>query len=194
VSRAPFVLGFGGTRRPGSSSERILRAVVGRVGELGAETEILTAGEIDLPMYDHGVDGGPPAKRFLELVRRADGIVVASPGYHGSVSGLVKNAIDWVEELRDDERPYFTHRPVGLVACAYGWQATTSTLMSLRSIAHALRGWPTPLGLSVNSKAELFEDDGTLTPGPTADQLAIMSQQVYDGARAAARLAATTRG
>ncbi len=77
--------------------------------------------------------------------------MIASPGYHGGVSGLVKNAIDWVEELRADERPYFDGRPVGLIVVADGWQATITTLSSLRSIVHALRGWPTPLGVAINA-------------------------------------------
>ena len=47
------------------------------------------------------------AREFAEELRQADGIIVASPGYHGSVSGLVKNALDYVEDLRDDERSYF---------------------------------------------------------------------------------------
>ena len=54
--------------------------------------------------------------------------MLVSPGYHGAVSGLVKNALDYVEDLRDEPRPYLDGRAVGCVAIALGWQAAVTTL------------------------------------------------------------------
>ena len=76
------------------------------------------------------------------------------------MSGLVKNALDYLEELRGDQRPYLDGRAVGLVAVARGWQASVATLGTLRQVVHALRGWPTPLGLAINSSATTFDDNG----------------------------------
>ena len=147
-----YVVGLGGTVRPGSSSERALRAALDACEALGAETDLFAAEDLSFPIYAPGVtEADARVDRYLAAIRRADGIVICSPGYHGGVSGLVKNAIDWVEELRSDERPYFDGRPVGLMVVADGWQATASTLASLRSIVHALRGWPTPLGVTINA-------------------------------------------
>ena len=147
-----FVVGLGGTTRPGSSSERALRGALDACAALGAETALFSAADLEFPIYAPGVTAADErVARYLDAIRRADGIVVCSPGYHGGVSGLVKNAIDWVEELRTDARPYFDGRPVGLIVVADGWQATATTLTSLRSIVHALRGWPTPLGVTVNA-------------------------------------------
>lgn len=146
------VVGLGGTTRPGSSSERALRGALDACERLGATTELFAADDLGFPIYSPGVtEADARVERYLEAIRRADGIVLCSPGYHGGVSGLVKNAIDWVEELRTDDRPYFDGRPVGLIVVADGWQATATTLTSLRSIVHALRGWPTPLGVTVNA-------------------------------------------
>jgi len=89
--------------------------------------------------------------RYLEALRSADAVIVGSPGYHGTLSGLVKTALDYVEALSKDERPYFDGLPVGLIATAAGWQAAVSTLQALRTITHALRGWPTPIGLAINT-------------------------------------------
>ena len=90
--------------------------------------------------------GGREQLQLIEAVREADAIIIATPGYHGGVSGLVKNALDTLEELRADDRPYLDGRAVGCIVTAYGWQAAGSVLTSLRSIVHALRGWPTPFG------------------------------------------------
>jgi FMN reductase len=166
-----LVAGLGGTVRPGSSSERALRATLEACAREGAETELFAAAELDFPIYAPGVTL-PDARveRYLDAIRRADGIVICSPGYHGGVSGLVKNAIDWVEELRTDARPYFDGRAVGLIVVADGWQATVTTLTSLRSIVHALRGWPTPLGVAINAA------DGSASD-PSA-QFEILARQV----------------
>ena len=72
--------------------------------------------------------------------------MITSPGYHGTVSGLVKNALDYLEELRGDQRPYLDGRAVGLIAVARGWQASVSTLGTLRQVVHALRGLADTVG------------------------------------------------
>ncbi len=152
--------------------------------QLGAQT--LLFGGADLVRLPHYLTPGamdvPEARALVDSVRRADGIVIASPGYHGSISGLVKNAIDYVEETAKDSRAYLDGVPVGLIVTAYGWQATGSTLAALRSIVHALRGWPTPLGAAVNSSGGLFSD-GKCVDAAVCEQLALVGRQVHDFAR-----------
>jgi FMN reductase len=87
-------------------------------------------------------------------------VVIASPAYHGGLSGLVKNALDFIEDLRGDERVYLQGRAVGSIVCAEGPQAMGSTLASLRAIVHTLRGWPTPYGATLNSGNKPFGIDG----------------------------------
>jgi FMN reductase len=119
---------------------------------------------------------------IVKQVRAADGLIIASPGYHGSISGLVKNAIDYLEETAKDMRVYLDGLPVGLIVTAYGWQATGSTLTALRSIVHALRGWPTPLGAAINSSGGIFKDGKCSDSGVSA-QLELIGRQVYEFAR-----------
>ena len=73
-----------------------------------------------LPHYRPGAEHGEPCGDYIEAIRSADGVIIASPGYHGSVSGLVKNAIDYIEETARDERVYLDGLPVGLIVTAYG--------------------------------------------------------------------------
>ncbi|PKP90332.1 MAG: FMN reductase [Alphaproteobacteria bacterium HGW-Alphaproteobacteria-16] len=149
---APYILGIGGTTRAGSSSERILRAALARIEARGMATQCIAGPDLVLPIYDAAdASRSQAATNLVSAMRGSAGIVIASPGYHGTVSGLVKNALDYAEDLANDPQPYFDGKPIGCIACAYGWQATSSTLTTLRTIAHALRGWPTPLGIAVNS-------------------------------------------
>ena len=104
--------------------------------------------------------------------------VVASPGYHGAISGLVKNALDYIEDLRSDPRVYLDNTPWGCITCAYGWQAAVGTLGQLRVIGHSLRAWPTPLGVAINSADPIWDESGALTDATVSNQLELLANQV----------------
>jgi FMN reductase len=147
---------------------------------------LFSARALDLPMYmTDRSQRSSAAIALVDALAQSDGVIIATPGYHGGISGLVKNALDYVEDLRDHERPYLDGRAVGCIVCAYGWQATTTTLVSLRSTVHALRGWPTPLGVAINSAQTVFDDSGQVVDEQCAQQLTMLSSQVLDfvGAR-----------
>jgi FMN reductase len=176
----PRIVGIGGTTRQGSSSERALRSALDLAERAGAHTDILLATDLELPAY--APERGSPdtrADRLLNLVRRADGVIIASPGFHGGPSGLIKNALDHLEELRADERPYLDGRAIGCIVCAAGWQATATTLAALRSTVHALRGWPTPMGVTINS-TPVADVDPIVAAAP---QLGLLVDQVVGLAR-----------
>jgi FMN reductase len=177
----PRIVGIGGTLRPGSSSERALRYALSRCEEHGAATGIFTGDAIDLPAYDPDSPAkAPKVERLVEALRASHGVIVSSPGYHGSVTGLVKNTLDYAEGLRTDEPPYFQGRAVGLIACAQGWQAAGTTLTTLRQIIHALRGWPTPMGVAFNTSPRPFGDSDIPTDPALARQLEILADQVME--------------
>lgn len=177
------VVGIGGSVDEQSQSDRVLRAVLNRTIELGAEVQVYTGLDLELPPYHTGALLPKVATGYVEAVRRADAVVISSPGYHGTVSGLVKNALDYLEELRTDSRPYLDGRAVGLIAVARGWQASVSTLGTLRQIAHALRGWPTPLGLAINSTVTRFDPDGSTADPAAATSVQTQAEQVVEFAR-----------
>lgn len=179
------IVGLGGTLRPGSSTERLVAAVLDRAAALGAQVEQITGPMLALPLYAYGDPPDEATERMIAALRRADGIVLASPGYHGSISGLVKNALDHVEAMSRDPAPYFDERAVLCLATGGGWQGANAALATLRSITHALRGWPTPLGLAVNTAAPLFDEAGALADPALAGQLDLAAAQLVGFARLA---------
>lgn len=177
----PFIVGVGGMPRSGSSSEKALAISLRAAVAAGAETLLIAGPELNLPMYNPGdAHRTEAARRLIEAFRRCDGIVIASPGYHGSVSGLIKNALDYVEDMRSDPRIYFDGVAVGCIACAAGWQAAGHTLATLRSIAHALRGWLTPLGVALNTSINLFDETGACIDASAKAQLDAVGRQVVE--------------
>ncbi len=179
MSTKPLIVGIGGTTKPGSSTERALSLSLGAAARGGAATCMFDGAALSrLPLYG-SAPLGSDASEFIAAVRAADGILIASPGYHGTVSGLVKNAIDYLEETARDARVYLDRVPVGLIVTAYGWQATGSTLATLRSIVHALRGWPTPLGAAINVSGGVFTAEGC-SDAAIVRQLEMVGEQVVD--------------
>src|SRR4051812_12830983 len=107
------IVGLGGTSRAGSFSRMGLEAALSMAEQQGAEAHLLDIRALALPMYeaDWQVSDYPRPRvieDFLELHRRADAFIWSSPTYHGTVTGAFKNAIDFLEFLQDDERPYLT--------------------------------------------------------------------------------------
>ena len=182
--RQPIIVGVGGTLRAGSTSERALALALAAAAQMGASTEMFCGPAISLPAYDPSDrQRGPEAKALVAALRRADGIIFSSPSYHGSVTGLLKNTIDYTEDMRADARVYLADRAVGIIVCADGIQAMGSTVNSLRSIAHALRAWPTPFAAVVNSRARPFEEDGVCRSAEVEQSLRLVAAQVVEFAR-----------
>jgi FMN reductase len=187
TSRTPLIVGLGGTLRTGSSTERALRHCLSAVESRGGRTLMFSGADIDLPMYNpHDEVRTEKATTLVRALRDADAVVVASPGYHGGVSGLVKNALDYIEDLRGDARVYLDNTPWGCISCAYGWQAAVGTLGQLRVIGHALRAWPTPLGVAINSAEKVWDETGELVDNAVSGQLDMLAMQLVAGAARAA--------
>jgi FMN reductase len=185
ASGKPLIVGLGGTVRPGSSTERALAVALKAAEAAGAETKLFGGAFLSrLPIFDPRPGGATPEQTELaEAVCQADGIIVASPGYHGSISGVIKNALDTLELTREAACPYLSGKPVGTIITADGWQAAGTTLMALRAIIHALRGWPTPFGAALNAGTSLFDEAGECREAKDAWQLKTVAEQVMDFAR-----------
>jgi FMN reductase len=173
------VVGLGGTLRPSSSSGKALKFSLDYAATLGAEVQLFTADALQLPLYDpESRIRDPKADRLIAALRQADGIIISSPGYHGSISGAVKNVLDFTEEMSRDSRPYFDGRAIGCIAVAAGWQAAGATLHTLRAIVHSLRGWPTPMGVMMNSSEPQFDAEGRCLVPQAEMGLKLMVDQV----------------
>ncbi|MGW2023224.1 NADPH-dependent FMN reductase [Streptomyces decoyicus] len=172
----PHTVLISGSLRAGSTSDRIALWCAEQLRERGATTRTFTGGEIDFPFYRPGLSATHPGLRdFLDELGRADGIVLISPTYHGTLSGLLKNALDYANDL-DGPRPFLDGRTVGCVAVGAGTQGNASTLATLRTIGHALRAWPTPLGVVVPHSHSLLPDGLPADPSHRERMLAMLGQ------------------
>lgn len=174
-----LIVGIGGTTRPGSATENALRIACESAAARGDSHQVFGGSYLtNLPFYRGPGWTEDSAGEMVNAIRNCDGLIIASPGYHGTISGVLKNALDYIEELASDERVYLHDLPVGLIVTAHGYQAATSAMITLRTIVHALRGWPTPFGAALKIEPGSFDDAGNCTDPIIREQLEIVGSQV----------------
>ena len=176
------ILGFGGTTSPSSSTLSALRVVLSAAEAAGAKVELLHAGELALPMYEWGMAPTESVDRFVDATQRADALVWSSPLYHGTISGLFKNAIDWLELLSDRAPAYLTDKPVGLVSVSGGSQSL-SAITTMEQIVRSLRGWTVPLVVPIHRASEVITREGAVTDERVHGQLEQLGRKVVRAAK-----------
>ena len=151
------IVGIGGSLRTDSYSMQALHLAAQRASAIGAETQILDLRQMKLPFCDGG-DGYSdyPDVAFLQdTVKQADGIILSTPEYHGSVSGVIKNALD----LMSFEQ--FSGKVVGVIS-VLGGQPNSNALNELRLIMRWVHAWVIPEQIAIGQAWKAFNDNGTL--------------------------------
>lgn len=188
--KTPRLAGLGGSMREKSYSRAALREVLRSAEAAGAATELLDVRELNLPMFvpDLPVEGYPSSQqanitRFIEACRRADVMIWASPTYHGALSGAVKNALDFMEFLSDDEPPYLQGRAVGLLTIP-----DSVTFAGMINAVHELRAWLAPTQVTLSRQH--FTAELVLNDERTQRRLTRLIKELLDFANANLKLKA----
>jgi NAD(P)H-dependent FMN reductase len=165
----PKVLVFAGSTRSASFNKKLARLAADAARGAGAEVTLVDLREFALPLYDGDLEeaqGLPDgAKRFKKLMREHDGFIIASPEYNSSVSGVLKNAIDWASrEETDDEPPLVAYRGkvALLLSASPGGLGGLRGLVHLRAILGNIGVIVLPDQLAVGTAHEAFDQDGQL--------------------------------
>jgi FMN reductase len=173
------IVGLGGSTSSPSSSFRCLEFALNAAKEHGAEISAVHVGELALPHYVHEAPVPDAARKLAEAVAGADAMIWASPLYHGSVSGLFKNAVDWLEVLGHRAPPYLAGKPIGLIGVAGGGQGLQA-INSMEYIVRALRGFTVPFVVPVAKGHRVFDEHGALVDVATGKQLTNLGKEVVE--------------
>jgi FMN reductase len=177
------MVGIGGTLRANSLSRRALEVVLEAARNEGATTELLAMDDLNLPMYVPGQDldnYGSGVRRFIDSIRRADAMIWSTGAYHGTLAGVTKNALDFLQFLDNEE--YLDGIPVGLIATAGGDIAAVNAINAMIHTAHALRATTIPLSVPIGSAWKVFEGDTLLDP-KIMQRLELLGQLTLNTAR-----------
>ena len=166
----PHVLGLVGSLREKSYTRLATAHALRGAEAAGATTELLDLREYDLPPLNPDMDEQGDSATVIDRVDNADAVILGSPMYHGSYSGVLKNALDY---CGFDE---FEGKTVGLLAVSGGAFPVT-TLEHLRSVCRALNAWVLPHQAAVPKAHSAFED-GEFVDGDIADRVATLGERV----------------
>ncbi|MGB3300702.1 MAG: NADPH-dependent FMN reductase [Phormidesmis sp.] len=151
------IVGICGSLRTDSYSMQAIALAMQRVEALGAESELLDLKEMTLPFCDGGKEypDYPDVERLQKTVMQADGLILATPEYHGGISGVIKNALDLMsfEEL--------SGKVVGAIS-VLGGQPNSNALNDLRLIMRWVHAWVIPEQIAIGQAWQAFAADGTL--------------------------------
>jgi FMN reductase len=186
LDRRPLVVGIGGSMRPRSTTLTALERALAGAEAAGARAELLDVRALALPMYEPDLPVsafGDGAVRLVRAARRADALLLATPAYQGTLAGVVKNALDYLQFLAADDPPYLTGKVVGLIATADGGQAAPNAVAALVHAAHALRAVVAPFTVPIPRAWSLLDPGGEVAD-PWGRRLDALGQQVADLAAA----------
>ncbi len=157
---------IGGSMEAGSSTLGLLNYADDYLTSKGADVYLANIKSLALPVFSYKSMNSGLNRRFkllIKKVKEADGIILASPEYHGTVSAAFKNTMDYFEVLSGVNPPYLTGKPVSCIAIGGAENSGHSTLISMFSIVYNLRGIFLPSGFALGYSVNLFDKNKKLS-------------------------------
>jgi NAD(P)H-dependent FMN reductase len=180
-SRSPInVLGIAGSMRKGSMSSHALKLVLEEAKKYGSDSRVLELREVRLPIYDpsrsesdvlyQDVNGNGEnvLNTVTEAINWADAFVLASPDYHGSMSGAMKNFLDYFWEE-------FAGKTFGYIIASHEKGLTVADQM--RTSVRQCYGWSMPYNISING-ANDFNSAGNPANSMLANRIKMLARDL----------------
>ncbi|HEY9761994.1 MAG TPA: NADPH-dependent FMN reductase [Trichocoleus sp.] len=160
------IVGISGSLREGSYSYLALQDVAQRLRELGAEVEILDLRQMKLPFCngENAYPDYPDVEVLRSQVQSADGLILATPEYHGSASGVLKNALDLMSF------DHLSDKVTGLIS-VLGGQSNSNALNDLRIIMRWVHAWVIPEQVAIGQAWNAFDENGQIKDKKLAERL-----------------------
>lgn len=187
MSETLNIVGLGGSVAATSKSRAALETALAGAEDAGAATQLLDIRALGLPIYnpeDH--EPTATAAELIEDCYAADGLLWSSPLYQGTISGALKNALDWLHLLGDRDPPYLHDKVIGLISTAGGTQGLQA-INTMEFSVRALRGWAVPYVVPVAAASRVFDAAGQIRDETVELQLRTLGGEVV---RVAERFAA----
>ncbi|HEY2751173.1 NAD(P)H-dependent oxidoreductase [Phenylobacterium sp.] len=169
----PRLLAFAGSTRVDSLNQRLLDIAAAAARDAGAQVTAIRLRDFDLPLYDGDLEAEAfPARadELRALFIEHDGFLIATPEYNGSVSGVLKNAIDWASRPRAGESlialPAFRGKVAGIMSASESPFGGLRGLAHLRQILGTIQTMVATEQVAVPHADKAFDEAGLTAPMP----------------------------
>jgi NAD(P)H-dependent FMN reductase len=161
------VLGVAGSTRKASYSSQALAIALEHAKKQGAEVRMLELNKTVLPLYDPNAPASKEVEQAAQAVAWADAFILASPDYHGSMSGALKNFLDHFYEE-------FGGKVFGYVVASH--EKGLTVMDQMRTAVRQCYGWSMPYGVSVNGPQDMT--GGEIVNARLSKRLQMMSRDL----------------
>jgi NAD(P)H-dependent FMN reductase len=168
MAYTPKILAFAGSTRNGSFNKKLVKIAADAARAAGAQVTYLDLRDIPMPLYDGDLEAeqGIPenAKKFKAMLLANDGLLISAPEYNSSISGALKNAIDWASRPVPNEQPLacFAGKVAALMSASPGALGGLRGLVVVRSLLSNIRVIVLPDQIAIPKAHEAFGPDGKL--------------------------------
>ncbi len=162
------IVALAGSTREGSYNKKLAKIAAQAAQAAGADVSVIDLRDFPLPLFDEDLekrDGAPDsAKKIKDILKFSDGFLIASPEYNSSITGVLKNTIDWTSRPSPDEPPLvcFQGKTAAIMSASPGGLGGLRGLVTLRSILGNIGVLVLPNQVSVSKAHEAFNADGSL--------------------------------
>lgn len=168
------VLGISGSYGKTSNNSKLVKLGLDLLKNLGAETIFWDLNEKPLPLVgEEGSWENENVKEFQNLATEVDSFILSSPEYHGCMSGVMKNQLDWIYSKHVSGKPF-------ALMSTLGGQSNSNTLNQMRIAVRWIHGWAIPEQIAVPNIKEAFNEDGLLNNESLMERLESTMQSLFD--------------
>jgi len=173
----PKILAFAGSTRTDSFNKKLVKIAATGAMEGGADVTVIDLRDFAMPLYDGDLEqqqGLPSnAKKLKDLMLSHPGLLISAPEYNSSISGVLKNTIDWVSRPSAGEESLacFKGKVAGIMSASPGGLGGLRGLVHVRAILENISVLVIPDQIAVGKAHEVFNADGTLKDKKQEDQV-----------------------
>lgn len=180
------ILAFAGSLRKDSFNKKLVKIAMKGAEAAGAQVTYIDLRDLDLPIYDGDLESAiqlpEGARRLKKLMDEHDGFLIATPEYNGSVTGALKNAIDWVSRQQPDEKPYqqLAGKVAVLMAASGGYFGGVRSVMALRGILSHIQVLVLPQQVNIPFAEKAFAPDSSLIEEKRNQQVEALGRELVE--------------
>lgn len=164
----PKILAFAGSTRTDSFNKKLVKIAAAGASEAGADVTVIDLRDFPMPLYDEDLEKkeGLPSStlKLKELMSSHHGFLISSPEYNSSISGVLKNTIDWASRQGNDESPMscFKDKVAGIMSASPGGLGGLRGLVHVRAILENIGVMVIPNQVAISKANEAINLDGSM--------------------------------
>ena len=169
MKHTPKILAFAGSMREDSFNKKLIKIAVGGARKAGAEVTLIDLADYRFPLYDGDLEAREGIPKLAQEVKKMmiehDGFMIASPEYNSSISGVLKNFIDWVSRPEKGETvnlPAYRGKVAAIMSASPSPLGGLRGLVTLRSILENIFCMVLPEQVTISNADKAFTHDGQL--------------------------------